>query len=88
MKYLTNNEIAFESFEDASTVANILLHNGYVVMLSNEENLTILNYEWSDHHGDRNDMIFRLREDWEYEEYLANKVESCDCENDCCERMN
>lgn len=76
MKYLTDNEIACGSFEDASKIVEILIKNNYVCMLSQEENLTIINYEWEEY-CDRNGMIFRNREDWEWEEEK-------EYEGDCC----
>ena len=56
------NELAFDTFEDAMTVAKILIKNDYIVMLSKEESLIILNYEWSPH-GNRNYVVFGLVDD-------------------------
>ena len=67
MKYITNNEIACKSYSDALSLAEILLSNGYVVLISKEENLFIINYEWSSRDADRNDVIFLKREDFEDE---------------------
>ena len=52
------NELTFENHENGFKVAEILLKEDYVVMLSYEENLLILNYEWSEHGADRNDVVF------------------------------
>lgn len=52
------NEIAFKNHEDALKVAEILLKEDYVVMLSYEENLIIVNYLWSHNGADRNDVVF------------------------------
>jgi len=62
MTYITKNEIALHSFEDAVAVAKILLDNGYVTMISREEQLYIVNYEWSSRGADRNDVAFMSRE--------------------------
>lgn len=57
------NELAFNTFEDAWTVAKILMDNNYVIMLSKEESLIILNYEWSPY-GDRNYVVFGSVDDY------------------------
>ena len=75
--YHSKNELGFKNEEDAMKVASILLNNFYVVMLSKEENLTIVNYEYS-HLSDRNDVIFRSLEEWEWEEYNKEKEEDED----------
>lgn len=59
------NEIAFETAEAAlSTAKNMVEGGNYVVMLSREEDLWILNYEWSET-CNRNDVVFISREDFE-----------------------
>ena len=68
--YVTSNEIAFHSYSDALTVAEVLLQNDYVVMISREENLYIVNYLWSPNHADRNDVVFSSRE--EVEDFIFN----------------
>ena len=55
---MERNELTFEEFDDAVTVAKILMKNGYVVMLSMEEELYVLNFIWSEH-CDRNEVIFK-----------------------------
>ena len=69
MKLVTNNELAFSTFESATTVADLLLAEGYVVMLSREEQLYILNYEWSSNEADRNDVVFMDRDTFEQKFY-------------------
>ena len=56
--YITKNEIALHTFEDAVAVAKVLLDNGYVTMISKEEKLYIVNYIWSAEDADRNDVAF------------------------------
>ena len=60
---IINNEIAFDNEEDAIKVAQILMKQFYVVMLSKEEELTIVNYCYSTL-TDRNDVVFLSRDDF------------------------
>lgn len=71
--YITKNEIALHSFEDAVTVAKVLLDNGYVTMISKEEKLYIVNYIWSAEDANRNDVAFMDRV--ELEEIIFNDEE-------------
>lgn len=62
------NEIAFETAEAAlSTAKNTVEGGNYVVMLSREETLWILNYEWSETCS-RNDMVFMSYDEF-YDKY-------------------
>ena len=63
------NEIAFHNHKKAFEVAAALLEESYVVLLSCEEDLIILNYEWSENFADRNDVLFMRRDEFE-ENYL------------------
>lgn len=66
---MMSNELAFETPEAAfETVRQMLTHGHYVVMLSREEDLWIVNYEFSEY-CDRNDMVFMSREEFEEEYY-------------------
>ena len=67
MKYLTNNELSVNTFEEAMAIQKILVNNDYAVMITKEENLYIVNYVWSNL-SDRNDVVFRNRSDFIYEE--------------------
>ena len=62
------HEISFYNHEKGWQVAKALLDEHYVVMLSYEENLLILNYEWSPL-SDRNDVVFMPRDEFE-EKYV------------------
>lgn len=75
MRYITDNEIAVKSFANAETLAELLLDEDYVVMISKEENLYIVNYLWSPNNADRNDVCFMNRD--EIEEIIFNPKE-CD----------
>lgn len=54
-------EIALDTYEDAVATAKILLRNNYVVMLSREDAMFIVNAVFSVY-GDRNDAVFMSRE--------------------------
>ena len=62
---IPNGEVAVKDFDDAVTIAKILIKNGNVVMLSTEEDLTIVNFTWSQSDSNRNDVVFMDREDFE-----------------------
>ena len=61
---ITRNEIAFNDEESAMNVAKILLNNNYVVMVSKEEALYVVNYEYSPW-SYRGDVVFINREDFD-----------------------
>lgn len=71
--YLTNNEMALHSIQDALMISEILLNNNYVCMISKEENLFIVNYEWNEL-CDRNGVVFKDR--WELEEEIEKLINS------------
>ena len=54
------NEIAFKDKNNAFAVAEIILEEENVIMLSKEESLYILNFEYSQN-SDRNDVVFMDR---------------------------
>lgn len=64
MKLIPNAEIAFKNKQTAMDVAAALLEEDYVVMISKEERLYIVNYLWSPT-SDRNDVVFVSREEFE-----------------------
>lgn len=63
------NEIVFKNHDKGLEVAKALLDEDYVVMLSYEENYLVLDYEWSEHRADRNDIVFMRRDEYEEEVY-------------------
>ena len=63
------NEIAFKNHKNGLVVAKALLDEDYVVMLSYEEQLLIINYEWSERGANRNDVVFMRRDEYEEEVY-------------------
>lgn len=66
---MQSKELAFETAEAAfETVRQMLTSGHYVVMLSREEQLWIVNYVYSDL-CDRNDAVFMTREELESEYY-------------------
>ena len=65
---MSEGELAFDTAAAAfETVRQMLTAGHYVVMLSREEQLWIVNYQYSDTCS-RNDAVFMSREDFE-EEY-------------------
>ena len=75
---MLRNELSFRNHEDGMMVAAALIKANYVVLISTEEDLLILNYEWSESGwkyggADRNDVVFMLRD--EFEEKYYEKVE-------------
>lgn len=60
-----DGEIPVNDFDDAVAIAKILVKNGNVVMLSKEEDLTIVNFIWSQNESDRNDVVFMDRCDFD-----------------------
>ena len=67
-KYLEQDSLTFESYEDAATVQKILIENGYCTMMSREEHLWLLNWVWTERFADRNGVIFVNRAEYEYNE--------------------
>lgn len=68
-KYLEQDALTFESYEDAVTVQKILIENGYCTMMSREEHLWLLNWVWTTNFADRNEVIFVNRGMYECNEY-------------------
>ncbi len=67
-----NNELSFYNHERGMAVAKALLDEHYVVLLSYEDNLLIINYEWSPI-TDRNDVVFMRRDEFE-ERFIESEV--------------
>jgi len=61
------NELVFKNHCRGFEVAKTLLDEGYVVMLSYEEEFLVLNWKWSTHGADRNDVVFMSVEEHELE---------------------
>lgn len=61
------HELTFKDHNNGFKVVKMLLDEGYVVMLSYEEDLLILNWEWSERGADRNDVVFMRRDEYEEE---------------------
>lgn len=70
---MSEGELVFDTAAAAfETVRQMLTAGHYVVMLSREEQLWIVNYQYSDTCS-RNDVIFMSREDFE-EDYCKDEV--------------
>ena len=63
--YLTDNEVAMHSMADALELVKLLVTNGYVAAVSEEEELVIVNYVWTPRFANRNDIVFQNREDFD-----------------------
>ena len=61
------NELVFKNHSRGLGVAKALLDEGNVVMLSYEEEFLILNWEFSEHGADRNDIVFMRCDEFEEE---------------------
>lgn len=57
------NELAFHNHENALEVARKLIEENYVVMISREEDLIILNYEWAPY-GSRSYVTFGAADEY------------------------
>ena len=71
------NEIAFKSCENCMEVARILVEEDYVVLISREEALWILNFVYSEH-SDRNDVVFMTQEEFYELQYGEKNDEQID----------
>ena len=63
-KKMFQNEIAIRNKEAAMRVISCLVEEEYCVMLSREEDLYIIDFEYSEY-SNRNNVIFMSREDFE-----------------------
>ena len=68
------DEIALHDKETALKIANILVDEDYVVMISREEDLYIINYLYSQY-SDRNDVVFMDREEFDTDYYKITDEE-------------
>lgn len=66
-----NSEISVRDEFDMNEIVEILVRNNYVVMVSKEEDLFIINYLWEEH-SDRNNVVFMDR--WNHELLFAEIV--------------
>lgn len=69
------NELAFFNEDEALQVAAILMRNDYCVLLSKEEDLTIINYEYSQY-SYRNDVVFMSAEEFDSKYYKVENEEN------------
>lgn len=68
------DEIAVHDKEVALKIIDLLVDQDYVVMLSREENLYIINYLYSQY-SDRNDVVFIDREEFDMKYYQMKNEE-------------
>lgn len=79
LEYIPKTEISIDAYEDAVELARILLKNGYAVLLTSEDDITIINYIWAEGYGcneaNRNNVVFCSIEDMhEYEEAIIEEI--------------
>lgn len=68
------DEIALHDKETALKIANILVDEDYVVMISREEDLYIINYLYA-RYSDRNDVVFMARDEFDTDYYKITDEE-------------
>lgn len=68
------DEIAIHDKEVALKIVDLLVDQDYVVMLSREEDLYIINYLYSKY-SDRNDVVFIDREEFDMKYYQIEDEE-------------
>lgn len=71
------NEIALKEKSTAFKIAELLVDEDYVVMISKEEGLYVVSFEWSEG-SDRNDVVFMSLD--EFEEHYV-KIDDLDEDN-------
>ena len=82
-KNLEQEGIVLHSYEDAASLMRILVENGNCAMLSQEENLWVVNWVWTSEFANRNQVIFISREIYEYEmEKWQKRHPELKCEED------
>ena len=67
MDRMYNQQLVFDKMENALVVSEVLVKEGYVVMLSREEQFIVLNYLRTFPDSDRNSVVFMNREEYEEE---------------------
>lgn len=68
-------EIALQNKETAFKIASLLVDEEYCVMVSREENLYIINYEYSEN-SNRNYVVFMPRDEFEFKYYKIAEDEN------------
>ena len=68
---IPDDEIGVHDEFDMNEIVEILVRNNYVVMVSKEEDLFIINYLWEER-SDRNNVVFMDR--WNHEQSFAEIV--------------
>ena len=67
-------EIVVDNKEIALKIIDLLIDQDYVVILSREENLYVINYLYSQY-SDRNDVVFMERDEFDLEYYKIEENE-------------
>lgn len=74
---LPNTEIAVNSWDDVNKIVPVLLNNDYAIMITLENDLFIISYEYTPM-VDRNDMIFRTCSGYEYDQMKEMEKENAE----------
>ena len=82
----SSGEISCRSRGAATTLVDMLLDEDYVVMLSREEDLYIVNYIWSQRGADRNDVVFMDRDEF-YTDFCEIEDEDEEDDFDYCKQQ-
>lgn len=62
-----DEELVFTKRENALVAADILMDEGYAILLTREEQFTVLNFKRTFPDSDRNQVVFMLRDQFEEE---------------------
>jgi hypothetical protein len=80
-KYTPEQQITVVEWKHGLQIAELLINEGYVVMLSQEEDYLVINYIWSERYADRNDVLFVSRDDYEMA-VIENEITEVDDEEE------
>lgn len=72
MYEMYHNELAFKDHERGMKVAKALLDENYAVLLTYEESLLIVNWEWCEKYADREQVVFMPR--YQFDEMIERGI--------------
>lgn len=76
-KNLPQEALCVDNYKDACTIQEVLLNNGFVVMMGREEGLYTLNWIWTQNSdANRNDVIFYERDLYFFQMHRAQDEEN------------
>lgn len=76
-KNLEQDCLTFHTYKAAARAQYLLLEEGYVTMLSKEEELWCLNWVWTETSADRNEVIFvnLSTYEWDWDRFVDRHPE-------------